>query len=95
MVVLAVNNEPIGIDVEKVRSVDLAVSTRVFTANEAEQIFSSKKPYETFFMLWTEKESILKCIGTGFSHNKNYTKSDFETIQFKIQEYFISIATKK
>lgn len=93
-VVCAVSENEIGIDIEKIRPIDLKIAKRVFSEDETTYILSSKTPKENFFELWTKKEAILKCIGTGFSDSQNHSKSDFEITQFKIQDYFITIATK-
>ncbi len=96
-VVCAVSENEIGIDIEKLRPIDLKIARRVFTENEQKRLFSELKEQQQdiFFSLWTEKEAVLKCLGTGFSGEIKYNKSDFKITQFKIQDYFITIATKK
>ncbi len=96
-VVCAVSENEIGIDIEKIRPIDLKIAKRVFNETELKLLFTTPKEnqQDIFFSLWTQKEAILKCLGTGFSDNKNHNKSDFEITQFKIHDYFVTIATKK
>lgn len=96
-VVCAISENEIGIDIEKIRPIDLKIAKRVFNEIELKLLFTTpnENQQDIFFSLWTEKEAILKCIGTGFSDNTNYSKADFETTQFKIQDYFITIAEQK
>lgn len=62
--VLAVSNDEIGVDIEKLRAPNPAVIRRCFTEEEALRAQTSA---ESFTRLWTEKEAVLKLLGTGFS----------------------------
>lgn len=68
-VVCAVDNVPVGIDVEKIRDVNLNLSERFFTKEEHDYLsaMDSKKRTEAFFELWTLKESYIKAEGRGLS----------------------------
>lgn len=82
MVVCAVDDKPIGIDIEKIRPIDLTVAKRIctdeellylFGHNPEEQYFTYTTDTEIltrFFKLWTAKEAYGKCIGTGLSNGK-------------------------
>ena len=75
--VCAVNETPIGIDVEKLRPVDLRVAKRVCDKEElfylfgkapeaSEFVYTEKKELITrFFEIWTAKEACVKQIGSG------------------------------
>jgi 4'-phosphopantetheinyl transferase len=68
--VCAVNHGPeqIGCDVEKIRKVNFNVAKRFFTEKEYETVLSEaseEKRLETFFRIWTLKESYIKALGTG------------------------------
>ena len=65
LAVLAVDDEPVGIDVED-RSARrfIKVAERVCVPEELR--WMEEDPQERFFVLWTMKESVLKCLGTGF-----------------------------
>jgi len=68
-VVCAIDNEQIGIDVEKINSIDLSIADRFFSKQEVLDIYSKPKdeqlPY--FFDIWTLKESYIKAWGKGLS----------------------------
>ncbi len=87
MVVCAVDDKPVGIDVELIRPVDLTVAKRICTAEELLYLFghtpteqdftytSDTEMLTRFFELWTAKEAYGKCKGLGFEHDilKNET----------------------
>jgi len=69
-VVCAVDNKPIGIDVEEVKYIgneDIAKS--FFTAKEYEYIINHDLELQLnkFYEIWTLKESYIKCCGQGLS----------------------------
>lgn len=68
-VVCAIDNEQIGIDVEKIKSIDLSIADRFFSKQEVQDIHSKPKdeqlPY--FYDIWTLKESYIKAWGKGLS----------------------------
>ena len=79
MVVCAVDDKSVGIDIEQIRPIDLSVAKRICTDEEllylfgrtpTEQDFIYTTDIETltrFFELWTAKEAYGKCIGVGIS----------------------------
>lgn len=62
--VLAVSKNEIGVDIEKLRAPKESLIRRCFTEEEALRAQTSA---ESFTLLWTEKEAVLKLLGTGFS----------------------------
>lgn len=85
IVVCAVSNKQIGIDVEKIRRVNLDIAKRICSEEELKYIFGYK-PSENdfsdsddveiitrFFELWTKKEAYVKCSGIGISGGLYYT----------------------
>ena len=68
-VVIAFSDQPVGVDVEKIRKVNLNVARRFFSEEEKRRLFSlpEKEQLSYFFDLWTLKESFLKAIGTGLT----------------------------
>ena len=65
-VVLAVADNEVGVDIEKVTPYSDAVATRCFTQAEQEWIKKQGND-EAFYTLWTAKESVMKGCGLGFS----------------------------
>lgn len=57
----------VGIDIEEIRPIKLENFSKLFSKNEWLQITSSLLPLQSFFYLWTQKESIMKADGRGFS----------------------------
>ncbi len=68
LVAYAVSDQPVGIDIERIRKIDLtAIIQRFFAASEfaAWQKLPPAEQEAAFFRLWTIKEAYLKAIGTG------------------------------
>jgi 4'-phosphopantetheinyl transferase len=68
LVAYAISDQPVGIDIERVRSMDLSgIIQRFFAPNEfaAWQKLPQSKQEAAFFHAWTVKEAYLKAIGTG------------------------------
>ncbi len=78
MVVCAVDDMPVGIDIERIRPIDLKLAKRVCTTEEELLFLFGHPPTEQdfvytvdterltrFFKLWTAKEAYGKCIGKG------------------------------
>ena len=59
--VCALSENPVGIDIEKIREVNERLIDRVCTAREREYVTSN----ERFFEVWTAKEAAYKKQGTG------------------------------
>jgi len=55
----------IGIDVEKIREIEVRNFDKQFSAPEMMQILASKNPTHTFFEYWTIKEAVMKADGRG------------------------------
>lgn len=66
-IAVAVDNAPIGIDIECYRNIDDALIRKTMNDNEIALIESAPDPLETFIAFWTKKEAVLKLRGTGIS----------------------------
>ena len=87
-VVCAVDDEPIGIDIEKIRSVKLEIAEQFFSDEEYKMLIA-KRPEDRqdfFFDLWTLKESYIKAVGKGLSIPlKSFTVSFFKKDEIAIR----------
>lgn len=66
-IICAIDNDPIGIDIEQISPIDLKIATKIFSNKECKEILS-KSDMEGllyFYKIWTLKESYAKAIGKG------------------------------
>lgn len=106
MVVCAVSDKPIGIDIEKIRPINLNVAKRICTKDELVYLFGhepndadfNQKPDNTtltrFFEIWTAKEAYVKCIGTGIGDIKHDTGKSKNDI-YCFDNYVICVSPSK
>lgn len=69
-VVIINNSSKVGIDIERIQSIDIDIAKNYFTRLEYEHLLSKEEKKEQircFFDLWTLKESYIKFIGKGLS----------------------------
>lgn len=69
-VVGAISNQPVGIDVEEIKSAHLDIAQRFFTNKEyvsLEKMTDKKVRDAMFYRLWSGKESYIKMIGKGLN----------------------------
>lgn len=90
-VVLAESENSVGIDIEEVKEIEPELIEASLTNQE--KLWAGKSPLR-FFILWTRKESLLKCIGTGFNVEPNQIdvlpKKDFmESVNYRGKFYFV------
>ena len=102
MVVCAVDDKLVGIDIEKIRHIDLAVARRICTEEELCYIFGHTKDnqdftlladnevFKRFFEIWTAKEASVKCSGVGVSGIKTAVDK-FHIKSFYFDDYIVSI----
>jgi 4'-phosphopantetheinyl transferase len=66
-VLCAIDDQPVGVDVERIHSIDLNISKRFFSAAEHEDLvlLTGENKKSRFFDYWTLKESYIKAIGKG------------------------------
>lgn len=98
-VVCAFDCECIGIDIEEIKNIDfIEIAKNFFTSKEYYFILNQKDhlQLETFYEIWTSKESYIKCRGQGLSISLNSFDVDrYHNKEFKIfdnieyNEYFI------
>ncbi len=72
-IICAIDQSPIGVDIEKIEDIDMLVSEICLSPEEREHLEDLKKPERLpfFYTLWTLKESYIKALGTGMSEPLN------------------------
>ncbi len=92
LTVIAVSEQNVGIDAEKLRIPNLKVAKRFC---EDEYAYINKTPTPTaFFEIWTKKEAYLKYLGEGLHGGLNsfsVFKTDTPIKTFKNGDYVISV----
>ncbi|MBQ7637329.1 MAG: 4'-phosphopantetheinyl transferase superfamily protein [Clostridia bacterium] len=104
MAMCSVSESVIGCDIEMKKDVDMRVARRFFYRTEIElleslQTYEEKK--DTFFRLWTLKESFMKATGLGFKlalsdfcvYFENSVPKVFQNVdkrEYFFKEYFIN-----
>lgn len=108
VIICAMSDKEIGVDVEKIRDFDRYAAKRVCNENELAIINNSNNPNKTFFSYWTLKESLGKALGVGLHYplkenNFNFYEgkifSSYQGLilkQFEVNDnYLISICTNE
>ena len=98
-IAVAVDKLPVGIDIEGLRRADKELITRTMNQAEQQAIAMAQDTNRCFTRLWTQKEAVLKCIGTGIEgfEQLQQTLTSFEGMvqTFETDHYIYSIATTK
>lgn len=101
-VVCVIGKEPIGIDIEEIKTIDWQLAEYVCNEDEIDEITKSHDPSLSFTVIWTKKESLCKCQGKGIPTkenlkklSQNYHKFHFETIVNSQKNYVVSVCRKK
>ena len=79
-VACAISDQPVGIDVESVRSYKERLGRYTMNDEEVRDIETSEQPDTTFIRLWTMKEATMKLVVTGISKDM---KSVIDTDKYK------------
>jgi 4'-phosphopantetheinyl transferase len=73
IVLIAISNAEVGVDIEKISTAfsykEILISN--FSKEEIVFIKNSLKPIESFYLLWTRKESLVKATSKGLVENLN------------------------
>lgn len=103
--VLIIDNKECGIDIERIRKYDEVMAKRILSKEEYDFVNRNNKDF-TFTLIWTLKESYLKCIGIGLNLNLKdisfvkdnkilKTKNNYNLNYFIYEDkYIISYCTK-
>ena len=80
-VTFAIADEPVGIDIETMKPIDLRIAERFFTTDETTYIMAGDQ-IQRFYEVWTKKESRIKWEGRGL-HKLLSSFSVFDLIEKK------------
>ena len=98
-VVFIKDDVPIGVDIEKIRQVEDDLINYISSSEEKKYITSDLKFYE----IWTNKESLTKCLGTGIKEKikdipslplndtKIYKEKTYRSITIKYLDSVITV----
>ena len=87
IVALATTNKDVGLDIEVIRPIDKKLKDFVSSKEEKKRIHDD----ESFLMVWTNKESLLKCLGQGIKMKMDKVPAlPFDNIKFYDGSYVYS-----
>ena len=101
-VACAVSQHPVGIDIEKLRPVNLKLYHHICTAEETEYLLQGNRALEDqpcedaavirrFFEIWTAKEAYFKKLGTGITDLKSVNTLSLQGQLHIIDGYMVQI----
>lgn len=92
--VLALSEQNVGVDIEKLRHNKMRVARRFFSDTEIDLLKGSDSPDQDFTKLWSLKEAYLKFSGSGLTEALN-TFTVRESKQSNVFEVYDSAGIKK
>lgn len=94
---IAFSKAPVGIDIEKIKNRKYdGIVNRIGTVKEIEFFSKSKKKMQDFYVLWSRKEAISKCIGLGFKYGfEKIHISKWNVQTYRSGRFILSVASKK
>ena len=87
-IAVAVADRPVGIDVETLRMPSEALAERVMDEGEKLRFDISDTPKDFFTAIWTAKEAVMKCRGTGI------VMEELPEILYKVRDEMIIETTR-
>lgn len=88
-VICAVSSQPIGVDIEEIKPIDLEIAKRYFARSEYNSIISNPadRRQTIFYHFWTAKESYIKYDGRGLSIPLN----SFSVLNNGVDQYKVDL----
>ncbi len=93
---IAFSKSQVGIDIEKMKIRNFQkITERIGTDVEISNYLKCKDKTKDFYILWTLKEAISKCIGQGFKYgfNKIHTEK-WNGKTYSSKKFILSVASK-
>lgn len=97
-IVCAYSNQPIGVDIERVKLPFHKEILRYYSAEEQLQCQQGAEREQaiSFYTIWTRKEACVKCDGTGLTVELADIPTDLPQLEtWNMGEYLISVCTKE
>ena len=91
MAICAISENPVGIDVERIKPINLKLINKVCTEREKAYVEKAQDPSLSFLEIWTAKEAYFKKHGTGITNLKSVDILSLERELRIINGYFIQI----
>lgn len=101
LVACAVSEQPVGIDIEQVKAIDLQITRHVCTPEEKTAIFGDapvpegicrdERMLRRFYEIWTAKEAWFKKQGTGITGLKSVNVLPLEKQTVHLEKHIIQI----
>ena len=89
-VAVAIDQQPIGIDLEVLRPINPKLTRKVCTEQDLLHL-ESGDPDQRFLEIWTAKEAYFKRIGTGITDLKSVSYADLNCIHYRRNNCIITI----
>ena len=94
-----VSERPCGLDIECIREAKDSLVRYTMSPEEVERIFADSSPKIAFTRLWTQKEAVLKLLGTGITDDLHHVLEPermegirLQTIENPYRGYIFTIA---
>lgn len=104
IVIVGFSNDPIGVDIEYKKAIEVADLSMFFHEDEKTYLNKSTDKIKAFYHVWTRKEAFLKAIGNGISNRFNRDNCLYDELNYGgkhwllrslklLDEYYLSICS--
>jgi 4'-phosphopantetheinyl transferase len=83
-------NVELGVDLQEIKTVDLAYVSETMTENQWEEIRKSESPEKKFIEYWTIKESVMKADHRGLSVDLKSIAIKKETAELNEKTWYLN-----